>query len=188
MSKYRWIAGLLVLAAVLFQFTPAPAWAGTLTGVFHAPYGADELYNSQPTERSPRDPMAGQAVEIKATTWPISTGQTVWVTWTKNGVNQTPIGAAFDYNSGNNTYWKLNLGSFNRGDQITYTVNADVDGANQKTSGPFSFAVTSFSGAGNVTGFVNNGTSVDVTTTDTADVSHTRDVSGFSKFISRAPA
>ena len=33
MSKYRWIAGLLVLAAVLFQFTPAPAWAGTLTGV-----------------------------------------------------------------------------------------------------------------------------------------------------------
>ena len=168
MSKYRWIAGLLVLAAVLFQFTPAPAWAGTLTGVFHAPYGADELYNSQPTERSPRDPMAGQAVEIKATTWPISTGQTVWVTWTKNGVNQTPIGAAFDYNSGNNTYWKLNLGSFNRGDQITYTVNADVDGANQKTSGPFSFAVTSFSGAGNVTGFVNNGTSVDVTTTDTA--------------------
>ncbi|MEV6417309.1 TIM-barrel domain-containing protein [Kribbella sp. NPDC051718] len=166
--RRRWIAALLVLAAVIFQLSPAPAFAGTLTGVFHAPYGADELYNTALTERAPRDPMAGEAVQIKATTWPISSGQTVWITWTKNGVNQTPIGGAFDYNSGNNTYWKVALGTFARGDQITYTVNADVDGANQKTTGPFSFAVTSYSGTGNVSGFVNNGTSVDVTTGDTA--------------------
>ncbi|WP_433019223.1 TIM-barrel domain-containing protein [Kribbella sp. CA-294648] len=166
--RRRWVAALLVLAAVVFQFTPTPAFAGTLTGVFHAPHGADELYNTAPTERSPRDPMAGQAVEVKATTWPVSPGQTVWITWTKNGVNQTPIGAAFDYNSGNNTYWKVPLGTFARGDKITYTVNADVDGANQKTTGPFSFAVTSYSGTSNVSGYVNNGTSVDVTTGDTA--------------------
>src|SRR5688572_11172936 len=166
--RRRWVAALLVLAAVVFQFTPTPAFAGTLTGVFHAPHGADELYNTAPTERSPRDPMAGQAVEVKATTWPVSPGQTVWITWTKNGVNQTPIGAAFDYNSGNNTYWKVPLGTFARGDKITYTVNADVDGANQKTTGPSSFAVTSYSGTGNVSGYVNNGTSVDVTTGDTA--------------------
>lgn len=166
--RRRWVAALLVLAAVVFQFTPTPAYAGTLTGVFHGPHGADELYNTAPTERAPRDPMAGQAVEVKATTWPVSPGQTVWITWTKNGVNQTPIGAAFDYNSGNNTYWKVPLGTFARGDKITYTVNADVDGANQKSSGPFSFAVTSYSGTSNVSGFVNNGTSVDVTTGDTA--------------------
>ncbi|ADB33101.1 glycoside hydrolase family 31 [Kribbella flavida DSM 17836] len=166
--RKRCVAALLVFAAVLFQFAPTPAYAGTLTGVFHAPYGADELYNTAPTERAPRDPMAGQAVQVKATTWPVSPGQTVWITWTKNGVNQTPVGAAFDYNSGNNTYWKVALGTFARGDKITYTVNADVDGANQKTSGPFSFAVTSYSGTGNVSGFVNNGTSVDVTTGDTA--------------------
>ncbi|MDX6259545.1 MAG: hypothetical protein QOH84_1233, partial [Kribbellaceae bacterium] len=166
--RRRWVAALLVLAAVIFQLSPSPAFAGTLTGVFHAPYGADELYNTAPTERAPRDPMAGEAVQIKATTWPISSGQTVWITWTKNGVNQTPIGGAFDYNSGNNTYWKVPFGTFARGDQITYTVNADVDGANQKATGPFSFAVTSYSGTGNVSGFVNNGTSVDVTTGDTA--------------------
>jgi alpha-glucosidase len=47
-------------------------------------------------------------------------------------------------------------------------VNADVDGANQKSIGPFSFAVTSCSGPSNVTGFVNNGTSLDVRTGDTA--------------------
>ncbi|MFC0622552.1 TIM-barrel domain-containing protein [Kribbella deserti] len=158
----------MVLALLAFQLAPAPAWAGTLTGVFHAPTGADELYAAQPTERSPRDPMAGQAVQIKASTWPVSTGQTLWVTWTKNGVAQTPIGAAWDYNSGNNTYWKLNLGTFARGDKITYTVNADVDGGNQKTTGPFSFAVTSWSGPTGVGSYVDNGTSVDVTTGDTA--------------------
>ena len=111
--------------------------------------------------------MAGQAVEVKATTWPISSGQTVWITWTKNGVNQTPVGAAYDYNSGNNTYWKANLGSFARGDVVQYWVNADVDGGNAKQTGPFSFTATSWSGPGNVTGYTNNGTSVDVTTTDT---------------------
>ena len=48
--RRRWTAAILVLAALIFQFTPAPAWAGTLTGVFHAPYGADELYNTTATE------------------------------------------------------------------------------------------------------------------------------------------
>lgn len=168
MSRFRFRAAILVLALLVFQLAPAPAWAGTLTGVHHAPTGADELYAAQPTERLPRDPMAGEAVQIKATTWPVSSGQTLWVTWTKNGVAQTPIGAAFDYNSGNNTYWKLTLGTFARGDQITYTVNADVDGGGQKTTGPFSFAVTSWSGPTAVGSYVDNGTSVDVVTGDTA--------------------
>lgn len=159
---------LIALTALLLPLLPTPAWAGTLTGVFHDPTGTDELYATGPTERAPRDPMAGQPVEIRATTWPISPGQTVWVTWTKNGANQTPIGASFDYNSGNNSYWKLALGTFARGDKITYTVNADVDGANAKAVGPFSFAVTSWSGLSNLTGYTNNGTSVDVTTGDTA--------------------
>src|SRR5262245_11304561 len=112
--RVRWTAcGLvLALAAALVQMPASAAWAGVLSGVWHAPYGFDELYGATPTERSPRDPMAGQAVELKVTTWPISPGQTVWITWTKNSAGQTPIGAAWDYNSGNNTYWKLNMGSF----------------------------------------------------------------------------
>jgi len=159
---------LALLAALVLPLTPQAAYAGTLTGIHHNPTGADELYTTEPTERAPRDPVAGETVTVKATTWPISPGQSVWITWTKNGVPQTPIGAQYDYNSGNNTYWKATLGSFARGDQITYTVNADVDGTNARTTGPFSFSTTSWSGAGNVTGFVNNGTSVDVSTTDTA--------------------
>jgi alpha-glucosidase (family GH31 glycosyl hydrolase) len=163
----RWVF-LAVSVLVLGVLTAPVASAGVLNGVFHSPYGYDELYGAQPTERVPRDPMAGQGVTLKTTTWPVSPGQTVWITWTKNSVAQTPIGAAWDYNSGNNTYWTLPMGSFVRGDRITYTVHANVDGAGEQTTGPFSFAVTSWSGPSNVTGFVNNGTSVDVTTGDTA--------------------
>ncbi|MFD9944284.1 TIM-barrel domain-containing protein [Nonomuraea sp. NPDC059023] len=160
-------SGVVVAAIVLLaSLVTVPAYA--LDGVFHHPTGIDDLYSSEPHERTPRDPMAGEAVTVKATTWPIEPGQTVWATWTKNGVNQTPVGAAWDYNSGNNSYWKINLGSFARGDKISYTVNADVNGGGQKSVGPFPFTVTSWSSPTNVTGFTNNGTSVDVTTGDSA--------------------
>jgi alpha-glucosidase (family GH31 glycosyl hydrolase) len=159
----------VAVAVLVLGITTAPkALAGVLNGVFHSPHGYDELYGTQPIERSPRDPMAGQNVTLRITTWPVSSGQTVWITWTKNGAAQTPIGAAWDYNNGNNTYWTLSMGSFARGDQISYTVHANVDGGGEQTVGPFSFAVTSWSGPSNVTGFVDNGTSVDVTTGDTA--------------------
>lgn len=101
----------LLCALSFLVLTPQPAQAGVLTGVHHDPTGYDELYSTTPTERAPRDPMAGQAVTVRATTWPISSGQSVWITWTKNGVGQTPIGASWDYNSGNNTYWQLGMGS-----------------------------------------------------------------------------
>lgn len=168
--RLRWpqrLAGLIVLAVLLATMLPARS-ALALGGVYHNPTGIDELYSTEPTERVPRDPMAGETVYIRATTWPIEPGQTVWITWSKNGVNQTPIGAAWQYNSGNNSYWQANLGSFVRGDSISYTVNADVYGANQKSIGPFSFKVTSWSTVTNVTGYTNNGTSVDVTTGDSA--------------------
>lgn len=147
---------------------PAAQAAGGLDGVFHSPYGNDELYATTPTERAPRDPMAGQAVRINATTWPVTSGQTVWVTWTKNGAAQTPIGAQYAYNSGNNTYWTVDLGTFARGDQVTYTVNADINGGNQKSTTPFSFATTSWSQVTSVTSVVNNGNSVDLVTGDSA--------------------
>ncbi|WP_327088325.1 carbohydrate-binding protein [Nonomuraea sp. NBC_01738] len=165
MTRLR--SGVIVSVIVLLaSLLAAPAYA--LDGVFHNPTGIDDLYSTEPTERAPRDPMAGDAVTINATTWPVEAGQTVWVTWTKNGVAQTPIGAAWDHNSGNNSYWKINLGSFVRGDKISYTVNADVNGGGQKSTGPFAFTTTSWSTVTNVSGFTNNGTSVDVTTGDSA--------------------
>jgi alpha-glucosidase (family GH31 glycosyl hydrolase) len=156
------------MSAVMIMLPGRKAEADTLTGVYHAPYGYDELYETTPTERSPRDPMDGQLVTMHSTTWPVSPGQSVWITWTKNGVDQSAVGASFDYNSGNNSYWKVNLGTFARGDQVTYTVNANVDGGGQQSIGPFSFSVTSWSGAGSVSSYSDNGTTLDLTMTDTA--------------------
>ncbi|WP_415751905.1 hypothetical protein, partial [Listeria monocytogenes] len=85
-----------------------------MDGEYHSPYGDDDLYTVQPTERSPRDPKAGEDVTLNITTWPIEDGQNVWVEWTKNGVAQENVTAAYDYNSGNNTYWKADLGKFEK--------------------------------------------------------------------------
>jgi hypothetical protein len=166
----RWIrrcAGLLPLL-LLVQVLLLPSAAQALDGIYHNPYGTDDLYASEPTERAPRDPMAGESVAIKATTWPIELGQTVWITWTKNGVAQPATGAAYKYNSGNNTYWEANLGTFARGDRIEYFVRANVNNSNEKVIGPFSFNVTSWSSVTNVTGYTNNGTSIDVNVGDSA--------------------
>lgn len=162
------VLGAIPVVLLPSTFEARPAFADTLSGVFHGPTGYDELYSTTPTERSPRDPMASQTVQLHSTTWPISPGQTCWVTWTKNGVAQSDVGCSFDYNSGNNSYWTVNLGSFAKGDQITYTVHADVDGGGALTSGPYSFAVTDWSGTGNVSGYTDNGSSVDVSVSDTS--------------------
>jgi len=159
---------ILIIGVLLLQSQVHVQRVFALGGVYHNPYGHDDLYSIEPTERSPRDPMAGDSVSINATTWPIESGQTVWVTWTKNGANQSAIGASYNYNSGNNTYWRATLGSFARGDNITYYVHANVNGGSEVVTGPFSFKVTSWSNVTNVTGYTNNGTSVDLNVGDSA--------------------
>lgn len=117
-----------------------PAFA--LDGVWHDPYGLNCIYDIQPDERLPRNPVAGENVLVRSTTWPIEFGQTVWITYKKNGVQQQAIGAAWKYNNGNNSYWEANLGSFRKGDVVEYTVHANRNGQNEKTIGPFEFHVT----------------------------------------------
>lgn len=109
--------------------------SGTLTavyaieGIYHEPTGWDDLYGgtevaSNDCERYPRDPSAGETVYLKSKTWPIESSDAVWVTWTKNGVEQPVINADWKYNSGNDTHWEANIGSFSKGDAITYTLHA----------------------------------------------------------------
>ena len=60
-----------------------PAFA--LDGIWHNPYGIDDLYDHEPTEIYPLTPIAGEMIYIKSTTWPVEAGQSVWLTYTKNG-------------------------------------------------------------------------------------------------------
>lgn len=164
-NRRRTLLATVVLAAAM-MLPATPAHAGTLSGVFHDPTGFDELYATQPTERAPRDPQAGEAVWLHATTWPVSMGQSTWVTWSRNGVVQTNKGFDWDYNSGNNTYWKINLGSFQRGDLVSYTIHANVDGSAAVDTKTFTFRVAGWGQAANVTTVTNNGTSVDLGVSD----------------------
>ena len=49
-----------VIAIILVISLAVPVMA--LEGVWHNPYGMDDLYEIQPTERYPRDPAAGETV------------------------------------------------------------------------------------------------------------------------------
>ncbi|HHV98942.1 MAG TPA: carbohydrate-binding protein [Clostridiaceae bacterium] len=143
---------------IIFLFYSINVFA--IDGVYHSPYGINDLYEIQQTERYPRDPVAGENVYIKLTTWPIEPGQATWITWTKNGVPQPNIGGQWKYNSGNNSYWEVNMGSFNKGDVISYTIHANKDGANEKTIGPFQFTVTGWEYITSVSGYTNYGNRV----------------------------
>jgi len=147
-KKYKF--SVLVLTLV-FLFSVINVFA--IDGINHAPYGINDLYEIQTTERYPRDPVAGDNVYIKLSTWPIEPGQSTWITWTKNGVPQTAIGGAWKYNDTTNSYWEVNMGSFAKGDVINYTVRANKDGANEKTIGPFQFTVTAWEHITSVSGY-----------------------------------
>lgn len=145
---------------VLLFFLSVVSVAFAIDGVFHDPYGLEDRYVVEVTDRSPQDPVAGEDVIIKLTTWPVEPGQAVWITWEKNGVAQPVINGTWEYNDGNNTYWKVAMGSFSKGDVIEYTVRADKDGTNQKTIGPFDFTVTGWETADRISGHTDNSTHV----------------------------
>jgi alpha-glucosidase (family GH31 glycosyl hydrolase) len=137
-------------------------------GVSHSPTGHDDLYSTEPTERFPRDPMAGDTVFLNVSTFPIEPAQTVWITWSKNGTAQPPAGGTWQRNAGDRSYWTVQFGPFDRGDEISYTVHANEAGSNEKIRGPFTFHVTSWSNPTKVTAVADNHTSVDVTLDDSA--------------------
>mgnify|MGYP005859384081 CR=1 FL=1 len=62
-----------VCIALLLCFSlVTPAFA--LDGIWHNPYGIDDLYDHEPTEIYPLTPIAGEMIYIKSTTWPIEPG------------------------------------------------------------------------------------------------------------------
>ena len=154
MFRKKWFA---LIVTFVISLTTVVSQASALEGIWHNPYGDDALYSVQQTERYPRDPQAGDTVYVKATTWSVEPGQAVWITWTKNGISQQAINGQWKYNSGNNSYWEVNMGSFNKGDNIQYTVHANVNGTNEKTIGSFNFTVTDWESISNINGYTDYG-------------------------------
>lgn len=160
MIRTKLFASMVVVLMLASTFMPNVL---AIDGTYHKPYGDYDLYSITNTERYPRDPVAGDTVYLNVTTWPIEPGQAVWIKWSKNGVPQADIGGAWSYNSGNNSYWYINMGSFAKGDAITYTVHANKDGINEKTIGPFSFRVTGWESVSSISSYTNSGNHVVLT-------------------------
>lgn len=141
----------LVLAWVVIIGTAVPVFA--LSGVYHRPYGKDDIYvaSDASTDRFPLDPYAGQIEYIKMTTWPIESGDSVVVNWTRNGDGiQRQATAAWQSNSGNNSYWQAAIcdpshstggssDACNQGDKVVYTVAASQTGGGNASIGPFTY-------------------------------------------------
>src|SRR5882672_782442 len=133
-----------------------------IEGVYHQPFGYDNLYSHEPTERNPRDPSAGTIIKINASTWPVENSQSVWIVWSKNGVAQPNISAQWQTAKDDTSYWQASFGPFAGGDDIAYSVHANENQTNEVVSGPFRFAATGRSHVTRVTDHQDHKTSVDV--------------------------
>ena len=85
-------------------------------------------HNTVDASRIPEYVSAGQEVELWIGTYPIEGGQSVWLEITLNTVDGRELfckmPAQWHSNSEqrNNSYWTINLGSFDSGERIEYRV------------------------------------------------------------------
>src|SRR5262249_32701739 len=101
--------------------------------LLHQPLGDEHPYLAGPTERTPRYPLAGEAVTlgIRASTQV----QTVAVRWILNDTPQEPIQAQRISDSGE--LWQAKLPPLEDGAQVAYWLE-DQD---TNTQGPFTYRV-----------------------------------------------
>lgn len=125
----------------------------TLQGLTHTPYGLEHPYKQQPSERFPRNPMAGQPVTLGVATWPPAAAETVWAEWTVSGTQESGHAPGDWHRDGDEqSFWRVSLPAFTRGQEVTYRLHAR-QGRQQITSPDFSFAVPGWLLLNRVTGY-----------------------------------
>jgi len=94
------------------------------------------------TSDAPREPVRvveGERVEIRIGTWPIEQGQSVrvrlLVQHAQGGQSDATVNAAWVENRGPNSYWSAQLGPFQRGDRVSYTLEAASPSARAEHAG-----------------------------------------------------
>jgi alpha-amylase/alpha-mannosidase (GH57 family) len=89
------------------------------------------------TPDAPRTPLRvgpGELVRLEVGTWPIAPGQSVWAAVRIDRADGTREGrtlrARWRRNDERNSYWEIDLGRFQRGDRVRYTVlGEDAEGS-----------------------------------------------------------
>ena len=120
-------------------------------GLAHEPYGWDNLYGSKEVpekwwQRSPRDPKAGEEVEINVSVGTSLKDKDIWLEWSLNGELMEPVKCSHRANVSVDGVERLRcigeLGSFNTGDRVEYTVCAGTNGEAEKQLGIFEFSIS----------------------------------------------
>jgi alpha-glucosidase (family GH31 glycosyl hydrolase) len=132
-----------------------------LEALTHTPLGIEHPYHQDPDERFPRQPLAGQPVELGVRTFPPHAAARVWATWNVAGGDQGSSEATLIARGGTEAEtmqfatstirlggtragdtWRADLPAFEIGQQVTYLLHAmDGDTQEQLDSPEHSFTV-----------------------------------------------
>src|SRR3972149_952885 len=78
------------------------------------------------TPRQPNRVRPGEVVNLHSGPWPMEPGRSVWVTTRverTDGTSQTSRAEAmWQRNEGANSYWRAEIGPFDKGERVTYSV------------------------------------------------------------------
>src|SRR5450759_3121311 len=89
----------------------------------HSPLGEEHPYQQEPTERTPRQPLAGQPVTLGLVTYPAAAAERVWVQWQAGG-SQGQVEGAVSAQEDLRTCWKAALPAFPALQTVTYRLFA----------------------------------------------------------------
>jgi len=94
--------------------------------ILHEPYGIYDPYYQLSYERFPREPIEKEEVKIGAVTKPKLDSTNVEIRWSVNGKDDK--NKRMDFLSENNSgkKWIVNLGSFNKGDEVSYELISET--------------------------------------------------------------
>lgn len=120
----------------------------------HTPLGIEHPYHQDPDERFPRQPLAGQPVELGVRTFPPDAAARVWATWNVTGGDQGSSEATLTARGGTEAEtmqfatstirlggtragdtWRVPLPAFEIGQHVTYQIHV-MDGARDTFDSP----------------------------------------------------
>ncbi|MCK9281298.1 MAG: hypothetical protein M0P71_11800 [Melioribacteraceae bacterium] len=114
--------------------------------IYHTPLGYENIYSERELditldacEREPQDPIENENVIINFKTSSIFNKQECFVDVI---INSQPINtyiAEFQYNLSGESYWKANIGKFNKGDSVRYTIRLNYNDDENARSKEYNF-------------------------------------------------
>jgi len=121
-----------------------------LQGLLHNPYGLEHPYEQEPTERFPRDPIAGEPTALGVATWPAGAAKAVWATWRREGSSGEELTGGHctqEQDDENRSLWSVELPPFSPRERVIYRLHAR-QGDRQLSTREFSFVAAEWSRAG----------------------------------------